>query len=56
MVLVGLKFSFLVADTIRKVIFTPKSFFQAVDRTNHHMLEEPIKFVRFAAFLEHMSH
>ena len=27
MVLAGQKFRFLVADTIRKVIFTPKSFF-----------------------------
>ena len=53
-VLAGLKFRLLVADTIRMV----KSFFffsQDVDRTNHHVLEEPTKFVRFVAFLEQMS-
>ena len=55
-VLAGLKFRLLVADTIRMVIFMSKSFFfQDVDRTNHHMLEEAAKFVRFVAFLAQMS-
>ena len=55
-VLAGLRFRLLVANTIRMVIFMYKPFFsQDVDRTNHHMLEERTKFVRFVPFLEQMS-